>query len=351
MDIMINRLPAPTWNWLKLNDAKAKNIEAPMRKQVAVALPAGLMENASEIDWAAIPTGCGEDMDKLAEAAGAAMQQYAVGAGVKVAEPMKLDYVYEDGAAEFSDMTLAAAKDAELVVIEDLSSACGSRGFAAVRTKLFLAEGARVTLVQVQRMSEQFTTMLDVGATLADGASLTVIQLLLGGHETYVGCRAELIGKEAGLTTDTAYNVCGDGKLDMNYIANHIGKHTTCDMQAGGVLRDRAFKLYRGTIDFKKGAKGAVGNEKEDVLLLDDHVVNQTIPLILCAEEDVEGNHGATIGQLDDELLFYLESRGLSREEIYEMMAQAKIDAVCRKIPDEETRRRVQQFTVCSHAF
>ena len=55
-------------------------------------------------------------------------------------------------------------------------------------------------------------------------------------------------------------------------------------MQAGGVLRDHAFKLYRGTIDFKWGAKGAVGNEKEDVLLLSNDVVNQTIPLILCAE-------------------------------------------------------------------
>ena len=85
-------------------------------------------------------------------------------------------------------------------------------------------------------------------------------------------------------------------------MALHEGKKTQSNMQAGGVLRDHAFKLYRGTIDFKWGAKGAVGNEKEDVLLLSNDVVNQTIPLILCAEEDVEGNHGATIGKLDDEL-------------------------------------------------
>ena len=119
---------------------------------------------------------------------------------------------------------------------------------------------------------------------------------------------------------------------------------TQSNMQAGGVLRDHAFKLYRGTIDFKWGAKGAVGNEKEDVLLLSNDVVNQTIPLILCAEEDVEGNHGATIGKLDDELLFYLESRGMNREQIYEMMAMAKVDAVCRKIPDASTQAKVQKF-------
>ncbi len=92
------------------------------------------------------------------------------------------------------------------------------------------------------------------------------------------------------------------------------------------------------------GLKGAVGNEKEDVLLLSNDVVNQTIPLILCAEEDVEGNHGATIGKLDDELLFYLESRSMNREQIYEMMAMAKVDAVCRKIPDASTQAKVQKF-------
>ena len=69
-------------------------------------------------------------------------------------------------------------------------------------------------------------------------------------------------------------------------------------MTADGVLQGGAKKIYRGTIDFKNGSAGAVGDEKETVLLLSDDVVNQTIPLILCSEEDVQGNHGASIGKL-----------------------------------------------------
>ena len=69
-------------------------------------------------------------------------------------------------------------------------------------------------------------------------------------------------------------------------------------MTANGVLRDHAKEAVSRYHDFKKGAKGAKGDELEDVLLLDDGVQNQTIPLILCAEEDVEGNHGASIGSL-----------------------------------------------------
>lgn len=78
--------------------------------------------------------------------------------------------------------------------------------------------------------------------------------------------------------------------------------------------------------------------------MLDDTVVNQTIPLILCEEEDVEGNHGATIGKLDEELLFYLESRGIPEAEVYEMMAKARIDAISSRIRDEATRKLVAEY-------
>ena len=130
----------------------------------------------------------------------------------------------------------------------------------------------------------------------------------------------------------------------MNLEAVHTGKKTNSRMDAAGVLSGKAVKIFRGTIDFQKGCAGSVGNEKEDVLLLDDTIVNQTIPLILCNEEDVEGNHGATIGKLDEELLLYLESRGISEEAVYAMMAQARIDSICHKISDEEMKKKVQEY-------
>lgn len=130
----------------------------------------------------------------------------------------------------------------------------------------------------------------------------------------------------------------------MNYTALHEGRRTQSGINASGVLRDKAFKLFRGTIDFRRGAAQASGSEKEDVLLMDDGVVNRTIPLILCGEDDVEGDHGATVGRLDDRLLFYLESRGLNREDAYEMMARARVVAVAARIPDERTRRGVERW-------
>ena len=72
-------------------------------------------------------------------------------------------------------------------------------------------------------------------------------------------------------------------KNNRNSLVNtfFINKKTECAINAAGALRDTAFKLFRGTIDFIKGSAGSVGNEKEEVLLIDEKCVNQTIPIIL----------------------------------------------------------------------
>ena len=217
-------------------------------------------------------------------------------------------------------------------------------GLSAVQTKLILEKDAKVTLVQIIRNDNAKTVLNDIGAKVADGAKFSVIHLFLSGGHVYNGCKADLVGKKSTFTADIAYTVGNDAVLDMNYVALHEGKKSVSEIKTDGVLHENSKKLFRGTIDFKKGAAGAVGNEKEDVLLLDDDVVNQTIPLILCAEEDVEGNHGATIGKLDDDMVFYLESRGMELPKIYKMMAKARIDAVLRLVPDEKTKADVASY-------
>ena len=80
------------------------------------------------------------------------------------------------------------------------------------------------------------------------------------------------------------------------------------------------------------------------VLLLGDDVVNKTIPLILCAEENVEGNHGATIGALDDDTLFYFASRGMDEKTAERVMTRAKRERICRRIPDAQSREETENL-------
>ena len=87
-----------------------------------------------------------------------------------------------------------------------------------------------------------------------------------------------------------------------------------------------------------------MGEEQEETLLFGRDVINKTIPLILCGEEEVEGNHGATIGRIDEALLFYMQSRGIGEDEAKEMIIRAGIDAVCRRIPHEPSVKLVQSY-------
>ena len=120
-------------------------------------------------------------------------------------------------------------------------------------------------------------------------------------------------------------------------------ENTECEIDTSGALKDAAKKVFRGTIDFKTGSSNSVGNEKETVLMLGDDVVNKTVPLILCAEENVVGNHGATIGELDDETLFYFESRGISRAQAENILARASIERFARTVDDEVLRAQILQ--------
>ena len=154
--------------------------------------------------------------------------------------------------------------------------------------------------------------------------------------------RFELNGTGAGFTAGIGYLGQKRQTIDMNLTVNHWGQKTTCEINASGALKDDAQKIFRGTIDFKNGSAGSTGSEQETVLLLGDDVVNRTVPLILCAEENVEGTHGATIGALDDDTLFYLESRGFDRDAAERLMARAAVERLAHALGDDATAEAVQ---------
>lgn len=207
-----------------------------------------------------------------------------------------------------------------------------------LRTNCKVGKDSELTLIQIETLKEDCLFYNGIRTEVEENGSFKLIQLILGGGRNYYETKTALSGKNSSFEADIAYYLGGEEKLDMNYVADHTGPSSESRIDVGGVLRGHSEKLFRGTIDFHKGCAGASGSELEDVLLLDDTVRNQTIPLILCDEEDVEGSHGATIGKPAQDLVFYMRSRGIPEDEICRMIARAKIDAVSNLIPEEEVR-------------
>ena len=210
-----------------------------------------------------------------------------------------------------------------------------------VRTELHVEKNARVRLVQIQNTAQDSLLRLENSGRCAENGQVELIQILLGRGDVYSDGHFALNGTGAGFQAGIGYLGQKQQTVDLNLVVDHWGQKTTSEINAAGALKDDARKIFRGTIDFKKGSAGSVGNEQETVLMLGEGVVNKTVPLILCAEENVVGNHGATIGELDEDTLFYFESRGISAAEAENIMARAAIERLARTLQDETAQAAV----------
>lgn len=233
--------------------------------------------------------------------------------------------------------------DVEQTSVVNVKNEKNSSGLSSIQIKIYAEENAKVHLSMAQILEKSEISFWDIGGELKENASVELIKLEAGSKKAYTGTLINLSGTKSSFDAQIGYYGKDKQKLDMNYVARHTGKKTVSNMETNGVLEDGAFKLFRGSIDFKPGCSGAKGDEKEEVLLLGDDVVNQTIPLILCSEEDVEGNHGASIGNLDEKTMFYLKSRGFSEKAAQNMVARARIDSICEKISDGYVREKVAE--------
>ena len=227
------------------------------------------------------------------------------------------------GSGDYSEKTVEihAPEGQTVTVFETL----GAADKLLVRTELHVEKDAAVRLVQIQNTARDSLLRLETG----------------GRGDVYSDGRFELAGAGSGFKSDIGYLGQRQQTVDLNLVVNHWGQKTTSEIHAAGALKDSAQKIFRGTIDFKNGSAGSVGSEQETVLMLGDGAANKTVPLILCAEENVVGSHGATIGELDEDTLFYFESRGISAEEAENIMARAAIERLARTIGDETAQAAV----------
>lgn len=180
-------------------------------------------------------------------------------------------------------------------------------------------------------------TKIECGA----GSDVSIVHIFCAksfSTNSYFDVEVNMIGENSKFNASNGYILRNKDSLDMNYTINQAARNTTCNIRSSGTLFDDARKLYRATIDFIAPCAGSIGRENEEVLILSNSAVSKSLPVLLCNEEDVEGIHGATIGKMDDEQLFYMTSRGLSIKEAQNLVAISKINSLAQNIPDEKIK-------------
>jgi Fe-S cluster assembly protein SufD len=286
--IQINKLPVNTWNRLGVNYA--------------------------EVEW---------------EENAPAKQSITVKSG-EAHEPFRLDF----SEAGDSEVSFTAEENSSITVYEL------HRSNSAVKLSFDIGKNASVKLVQLLNPTEKLRH--ETFANCSKGGKFQIMTIMTGDGNIYSDNRTELEGDSSSINVEVAYLGKNSQTIDYNIAVNHWGKDTHSEINAAGALMDSAKKVLRGTIDFKTGSSDSKGSENETVIMLGDDVVNKTVPLILCSEENVEGSHGATIGELDDDTLFYFGSRGIGREEAERIMAYAALKRLIRLSDDKEFAEQAQ---------
>ena len=138
-----------------------------------------------------------------------------------------------------------------------------------------------------------------------------------------------------------AYLGTGQAQLDFNYNCIVLGKSCECNINSVGALKDNSVKHFKGIIDFKTGCAKSVGQEKEECLLIDATAHSTTLPAILCSEEDVDGKHATSVGKIDENVLFYLMTRGLTKTEATKLIIQSHFKAILRNINNAKLQEQI----------
>lgn len=391
-------MPAPTWSWLKMNDVTIQipddlerncqvEIEAgdtldnttsfegsvaalqeridsartdkPADERAMITAATGADRGAEELDIPALSTY--EHRAVLSEIAcdiandfetgvGADMRAYlnflAGGTAVLATEEGEeaeatIRVTTHEGEASGASIDIVAAPNSTFSIALSLDSAADAPAFMGSTMRVFAGAGARVDITVYLTASDAVTCVEDSGFVLDKDARVSVRHVVLGGGFTATGLAADLRGDRSRIDVDTSYLASGTQQRDFNYIIRHRGRKTVSNMDANGVLTGTSKKCLRGTIDLIHGAKGAEGNERETVLLASKGVDNKTVPNILCDEDDVAGNHGATIGHVRPDQLFYAACRGLSQEQTEALFLSAKLEDAALQAPNDAARANV----------
>jgi Fe-S cluster assembly scaffold protein SufB len=328
----VDATPAQTWNRLSVNDRTLvvpTVTETPAADEGPSARPATTAQADDLV--ADIECGGGHAATTWLDAAATKGRTVRVAAGQTADVDVDLttaDLTGDGTSVARTVIVLGEGARAHVSVIARDADAATTTPVGALLGHVLRIEAGRdahafVSLVVA--LEGQARMLESVGARLGDGATVDVTHHVLSCPDCSLGLACELAGDGSTATIDSRYLV-GDGqRLDMGYLIRQEGHDTTGLMDVSGVLADHAEKALRATIDLRHGCKGSHGREKESVILAGDDVINRTLPVILCDEDDVAADHGATIGSIAPEQMVYLADRGLTPDDVAALVTESVV--------------------------
>lgn len=207
--------------------------------------------------------------------------------------------------------------------------------------RLFAKANSSIKLTVVNLLNEVSQNFLSIENNLQENANLDFCIVDFGGKNSITNYYTNLEGEASKNNLKAIYLGKDEQVFDLNYIGALRGRKSVMNIEVQGALNGKSKKNFKGTLDFKRGAKKAKGDENEFCMLLSDTAKSLALPMLLCEEEDVEGNHSTAAGKLGGKELFYIMSRGFNKKEAMKLIVRAKFNKILDTISKEDLKNEI----------
>ncbi|HEC75306.1 MAG TPA: Fe-S cluster assembly protein SufD [Methylophaga aminisulfidivorans] len=211
-------------------------------------------------------------------------------------------------------------------------------GLTDVVTEVSLAKKATLNHFKIQRESLAHFHIATLAAKQSAESTWNTNNISLGGRLARNDIHSQLLGEAAHVRMDGLYLVAGKQHVDNHTHIDHAVPNTTSEEVYKGVLDDESHAVFNGKVHVHKDAQKTDANQSNRNLLLSRHCEIDTKPEMEIYADDVKCGHGSTVGQLDEQHLFFLRARGLSETSARSLLTYAFAVEVLQRIADESVR-------------
>jgi Fe-S cluster assembly protein SufD len=260
--------------------------------------------------------------------------------GVELDRPLYVRVASSGGdAALFYRLLVVAHEESRFSIIEEYTSPSpDARAYTNAAVELFVEQAAKLEYVSIQNLSRETWHFATHHARVERDAELDWVAGGFGSKKGKIRIQNDLNGPGATSRVTGAYFADGDQHLDYDTFQEHIAPNTESDFAFKGALREEARAVWRGMIRVEPDAQKTNAYQENRNLLLSEKAHADSIPGLEIMANDVRCTHGATLGRVDKEQLFYLMTRGLSRSEAERLIVRGFFQDILDRIDLEPVR-------------
>ncbi len=264
--------------------------------------------------------------------------------GVEVEVPLTYE-ISASGARVAPHLLVVAEAGSSVTILQNTFSAdSDAQSMVTGAVEIIAAQDSRVRFVELQAWGNNTYNFSTIRARVGQGAEVTAVLIGLGGRVTKTKLEAHLVGEHASAELLGVSYGKDNQQFDYVTLQEHVAAHTISDLLFKAALTDASSDVWRGTVHIGKGGAGSEANQTSRNLLLSEEAKAAPIPILEIEAYDISKcSHGASAGPLDEEQSFYLESRGIPRDEAQKLLVDAFFQQVIDRIPSEQIREQAQQ--------